>query len=95
MSTEPNIDALRSQIQEQATDLLNNNTDEIGRRLAEAAEGKVSFSIKVKLSLVQGKAYVESELSYTDKFRDKVEAVPVQFTDPDPEQIKIAGVEGN
>jgi hypothetical protein len=93
MTDKPNIDGLRDEIQSQITDLLNAHVDTIGHKLAGADDGKGGFAVSCKLTLVAGKAFVESTLSFSEKFKDTIESKAIKFTDPDPMQVKIKEVE--
>lgn len=92
MNTQPNIEGLRDEIQSQITDLLNAHVDTIGHKLAGADDGKGGFGINCKLTLVSGKAFVESTLSFSEKFKDTIESKAVPFCDPDPAQVKMKEV---
>lgn len=93
--TTPNINALRDELQSQAADLINAHAETIGGKLVAANTGKMSFAVRFGMTLVKGKLFVTSKLAFSEKFSDEIEGGAIAFCDPDPEQVKIPGVEGN
>ena len=89
----PNTDGLRQAIHEQATDLLNANIATIGEKVVNAENGKANFGIKVSLCLMGGKLLVQSTFAISERWKDVTEIQSLAFTDPDPAQTKLPGVD--
>lgn len=81
-------ESLLALLQEHITDLLNQNTSGICEKLTAAPDGKLSVSIGLKLTLINGKAFLKARIGYAEKHQDETEG-SAKLIDPDPEQAKL------
>lgn len=82
-------ETVHEQVQEAVTGMVSNNISAIVQQLDEDAEGKVAFSLSIKLCKSANKVFLDGLISYAKRTKDDWESV-VQIDDPN--QMKL-GVE--
>jgi hypothetical protein len=69
-------------LHEQASDLLNNNIENIQSRIKESADGRTGFTIKFKILTSATALACESYLSWSDQYKSATAHGVIEIDDP-------------